>query len=325
MNPGMMGMMGQMGMPGAAPPKAEEKAEPPKPKIPKCFLHKNPNAKCKNCQRYLAAVKEAEEAEEKAKALAKSNFVADSEAVELTNMQHYNLGAQLRADILKAPYYKQTLAAMESFESIQEELYSVTHVEPMESASVPSPFMCCVYKLFSIKLGRSQITELLNTRESIYNRCAGVLYLRFGVDPNTLAPWLKNLLLDDEEFTTDMDKKRRFTFGEWIEGLLQDDKYYDFLMPRIPVQGRKSLENTLIMLPQFRERAKVNARILEEFFEQEVEACSNGDWLNGKVMEVITESQFYPYFVVKLEDGATENMSIGTVILKEPKESKESK
>merc|ERR1719473_2329999 len=318
-------MMGQMGMPGAAPPKAEEKAEPPKPKIPKCFLHKNPNAKCKNCQRYLAAVKEAEEAEAKAKEQAKSNFVADSDAVELTNIQHFNLGAQLRADILKAPYFKTTLATLESFEAVKEELMNVTHVEPMESASVPSPFMCCLFKLFSIKLTRSQINELLESRESVYLRCAGVLYLRFGVDPNTLAPWLKNLFLDEEELTTDMEQKRRQTIGEWVEGLVQDDKYYDFLMPRIPVQGRKSFENTLIMLPQFRERAKVNARILEEFFEMEVEACSNGDWLDGKVVEVNTDSQFYPYFVVKLEDGATEDMPIGMVILKDTKEPKDSK
>merc|ERR1719261_2398560 len=125
-------MMGQMPggvplSPGGVPPKAEEKAEPPKPKIPKCFLHKNPNAKCKNCQRYLAAVKEAEEAEEKARALAKNSFVADSEAVELTNMQHYNLGAQLRADILKSPYWKQTLATLESFEAVKEELFGATH------------------------------------------------------------------------------------------------------------------------------------------------------------------------------------------------------
>merc|ERR1719261_837616 len=273
---GQMGAPGAPGAPGQAPPKPEEKPEPVKPKIPKCLLHKNPNNKCKNCQRYLAAVKEAEEEEEKAKQLAKNSVQQDSEAVELTNMQHYNLGAQLRADILKAPYYKQSLATIESFESVKEELYNVTHVEPMESASVPSPFMCCVYKLFLLKLGRSQIKELLESRESVYLRCAGVLYLRFGVDPNTLSQWLKNLLLDDEELTTDMDKKRRFTFGEWIEGLLQDDKYYDFLMPRIPVQGRKSLENTLIMLPQFRERAKVNARILEEFFEVEVEAAPTG-------------------------------------------------
>ena len=45
-------------------------------------------------------------------------------------------------------------------------------------ASVPSPFMCCVYKLFLLKLGRSQIKELLESRESVYLRCAGVLYLR---------------------------------------------------------------------------------------------------------------------------------------------------
>merc|ERR1719201_2623134 len=117
--------MGQMppGAPGQAPPKAEEKPEPVKPKIPKCFLHKNPNAKCKNCQRYLAAVKEAEE-EEKARAAKKNNFVADSEAVELTNVQHFNLGAQLRADILKSPYYKGTLAELGSFEAIKEELLS---------------------------------------------------------------------------------------------------------------------------------------------------------------------------------------------------------
>jgi hypothetical protein len=191
--PGMMGMMGQM---PPAPPKAEEKPEPIKPKFPKCFLHKNPNAKCKNCQRYLAAVKEAEEEEEKARAAAKSNFVADSEAVELTNLQHFNLGAQLRADILKAPYYKQTLAVLESFEAVKEELASVvTHVEPMESVSVPSSFMCCLFKLFSIKLGRSQITELLESIDSVYVRCAGVLYLRFGVYPNTLAPCFNILLL----------------------------------------------------------------------------------------------------------------------------------
>merc|ERR1719387_3016177 len=144
-------MMGQMG--AQAPPKEEKKEEPVKPKIPKCFLHKNPNAKCKNCQRYLTAVKEAEEAEAKARAAAKNNAVSDSEAVELTNVQHFNLGAQLRADILKAPYYKQTLAELGSFEAIKEELLSVTHIEPMESVSVPSPFMCCLFKLFQIKLG----------------------------------------------------------------------------------------------------------------------------------------------------------------------------
>merc|ERR1719201_3146739 len=207
--------MMQMGAP--APPKAEEKPEPVKPKIPKCFLHKNPNAKCKNCQRYLAAVKEAEEEEEKARAAAKSSFVADSEAVELTNLQHFNLGAQLRADILKSPYWKQTLATLESFEAVKEELFGATHVEPMESVSVPSQFMCCLYKLFTIKLGRSQINELLESRDSVYIRCAGVLYLRFGVDPNTLAPWFKHLLLDDEELTAEMDKKRKQTFGEWVE------------------------------------------------------------------------------------------------------------
>merc|ERR1719238_1309101 len=123
----MMGMMPQQM--GGVPPKAEEKPEPVKPKIPKCFLHKNPNAKCKNCQRYLAAVKEAEEAEAKAKEQAKSNFVADSDAVELTNIQHFNLGARLRADILKAPYFKTTLATLESFEAVKEELFSVTHIE----------------------------------------------------------------------------------------------------------------------------------------------------------------------------------------------------
>merc|ERR1719238_2592651 len=117
----MMGMMPQQM--GGVPPKAEEKPEPVKPKIPKCFLHKQPNGKCKNCQRYLAAVKEAEEAE------AKANFVADSEAVELTNVQHFNLGAQLRADILKSPYWKQTLATLESFEAVKEELFGVTHIE----------------------------------------------------------------------------------------------------------------------------------------------------------------------------------------------------
>merc|ERR1719261_940720 len=126
---GQMGAPGAPGAPGQAPPKPEEKPEPAKPKIPKCFLHKNPNAKCKNCQRYLAAVKEAEEEEEKARAAAKSSFVADSEAVELTNTQHFNLGAQLRADILKAPYYKQTLAVLESFEAVKDDLLTVTHLE----------------------------------------------------------------------------------------------------------------------------------------------------------------------------------------------------
>merc|ERR1719359_88048 len=200
--PGMpnAGMPGQRPPPAAPPPKQEaDPAAPAKPKLPQCFLHKKPNSACKNCQRFLAA-KEAAEKEEADRANAAALQVADAEAVELTNTATFNFNAQLRTDILKSQYYKVKLMPLLFFEAVVNEVLTMaTHVEAMEASGVPSAFICCIYRLLTIKLTRSQIKFLLHARDSPYLRCAGVMYLRFGVDPNTLGQWLKNLMLDEEE------------------------------------------------------------------------------------------------------------------------------
>ena len=43
-------------------------------------------------------------------------------------------------------------------------------------------------------------------------------------------------------------------------------RYYDQVLPRMPVAAKRALENTLILLPQYRERSKLNKRIAEDFF-----------------------------------------------------------
>ena len=49
----------------------------------------------------------------------------------------------------------------------------------------------------------------------------------------------------------------------------------------------------------FWDLAEVNVRILEEFHEAEVEACTNGDWLLGQVIEVTTSAVAVQFILLR--------------------------
>ncbi|EER20703.1 conserved hypothetical protein [Perkinsus marinus ATCC 50983] len=98
------------------------------------------------------------------------------------------------------------------------------------SLTVPSTMFCCLYRLFVMRINSKVLGQLINYHGAPYVRCAGFLYVRFGLSPRDYWSFLQPHLLDDEEFTPGCDKGRIITMGEYVEKLLTEDRYYSLLI-----------------------------------------------------------------------------------------------
>ncbi|EER13432.1 hypothetical protein Pmar_PMAR010534, partial [Perkinsus marinus ATCC 50983] len=68
---------------------------------------------------------------------------------------------------------------------------------------------------------------------------------------------------------------------------------------------------------QFRERQKQNKSVLDKFHATaKIEACSNGDWLTGEVVDVLGPTTNRVRVKCRLEDGSIEEIPLGMVVLK---------
>jgi len=74
--------------------------------------------------------------------------------------------------------------------------------------------------------GKDGLKRLIESPESPYIRCCGFLYVRFGLPHDQLLGWLGEYLIDDEEFKPSPDSDYKTTIGEYVEGLMNQDKYY---------------------------------------------------------------------------------------------------
>jgi pre-mRNA-splicing factor 38B len=94
-------------------------------------------------------------------------------------------------------------------------------------------------------------------------RAAGFLYIRFCCDPKYMFAWFKKHLLDDEgtyillciilffvlkEFKPGADKNSpNITIGDYVEGLLNNQEYYNTRLPRIPTKYETKLKAKLLI------------------------------------------------------------------------------
>lgn len=124
-------------------------------------------------------------------------------------------------------------------------------------------------------------------------------------------------VLDDEEFKPSPDSEFRTTIGEYVEGLLSQEKYYNTVLPRLPMGVKRQLEVHLAPIGQYRHRTKSNKNILDEFRRPgtRVEADVRGDWLEGRVVEVDDDPPTRIKIRIRLEDGTEEYAHLGRVIL----------
>jgi pre-mRNA-splicing factor 38B len=150
----------------------------------------------------------------------------------------------------------------------------------------------------------------------------GFLFIRFGMNHDILWSWLGEYVLDDEEFKPSPDSEWRTTVGEYVEGLLSQDKYYSTVVPRLPMSTKRNLEAKLAPVAQCRKRTRANKGILDIYAEEgtkveAIRANSNGEWDRATVVELVHDNPSRLKVMLRFEDNTEEMVHLGKVILKD--------
>lgn len=310
----------------------------------KCHLHKKAKDSCKFCKKYKEAADEIANAQNGAKEKqetkrrrkpdrAISEEGADPNAargpLEIANTKNFGFGGLLQTHVVECAHFK-SLLTLENFDQLVDETFNfATSVEPYNTGSgtVPSALFCCVYRFFTLGLDDRMLRRLLNSQESAYLRCAGFLYVRFGLPHEALWDWLGEYVLDDEVFQPTQDSDQKTTIGDYVESILAGDKYFNTVFPRLPNSTRRKLEEKLAPVPQYRKRTKANKEILDVYREvgTKIEACIDGDWLRGSVMELDDDRPTRIKVQVRLEDGTEDSIHLGMMIVADNRTSKKAR
>lgn len=295
----------------------------------RCHLHTKPKNGCKFCQRHTELVNEIKEE----KAALREKFISDvrnakkerkdpeiARGLEIANPATYGFPPLFQNHVVESTHFKM-LMGIDSLDTIVDEIFRFAEsVEPYmpNSATVPTPLFCCLYRLLTYGLNGHQLRRLLENEQSPYIRCAGFLFIRFGLPPDKLWPWLSEYILDEELLRPNKGLPVAITVGEYVESLLVQERYYNVVMPRCPVVMKRRLEEKLAQVPQYRKRSQANQRNLDAYREPgtDVEMCTeDGDWREGEVLELVDDKSSRLKVKVKLKGGVEEVVHIGKVIL----------
>ncbi|CAP26741.2 Protein CBG06437 [Caenorhabditis briggsae] len=136
------------------------------------------------------------------------------------NQVTMNLNTLVLENIRESYYYKNNLVEIDSFQTLVEQIfYQVKHLEPWEKGTrrlqgmtgmcggvrgvgaggVVSSAYCLLYRLFNLRITRKQLISMLNSRQSVYIRGIGFMYIRYTQPPADLWYWLEPYLDDDSE------------------------------------------------------------------------------------------------------------------------------
>lgn len=332
MMPMMPGMVPGMGLPavpeaagkarptGKAPPSEQVPKANPTPDVPKCHLHNKPQPyQCRFCKRWKEALKMIA----KAKADAVEKYANENaDVVEVTNTTTYNISTVLRDHILKCGYFKNTLLNMDDFNAVIDEIYDhAEHAEPYSvgSNTLPSSLFCALYKMFTMRLTEQQLRTLMEHQDSPYIRCCGFLYVRFGFSADKMWDWYQDYFCDEAIFMPGTDKDRTMTVGEYCETLLTEDKYFNTVLPRLPVKYKNRFGMMLGNMDEFRKRQRSNRHILETYRQPhlKVEVYRKNEWESASIVECIDEVPTRVMIRVRLDDGTEENFPLGYVVIGE--------
>ncbi|PFH34818.1 PRP38 family protein [Besnoitia besnoiti] len=300
--------------------------------VNRCHLHTKPQLHCKFCRKYKSFAQQLGILQKRELRQQEDDDVQKRNMVEMTDTTTFNVNALLRSNILASEYFKSLHELKTVPEVVEEIVQYAQHAEPYCSGSsrAPSTLFCCLYKLFTMKLANKQLEQLLDNYDSPYVRCTGFLYLRYVHPPEKLWKWFEPYFLDDEEFAASADPKRTTTIGEYVESLLTEDKYFNTVLPRLPVKVKNLYGTQVMAMDEHRKRKAHNMQDINRFVPgAAVQACSKGDWLEGEIISVDLESRPGGAWV-QLEDGSEELIDLGLVILieslkKESKKEKKSK
>lgn len=171
------------------------------------------------------------------------------------------------------------------------------------------------------------LRRLVESQDSPYIRCAGFLFIRYALPPDHLWPWCAEFLCDTEEFQLNKSggNTETTTIGEFVEGLLGEEKYFSTILPRLPNSVKKLLEAKLAPIPQYRKRTLANYDLLDIYRREDVNVEVNpaGEWMPANTVVLLESNPSRVRCVVRLRDGTEETVQLGRMILTDTSFSKQ--
>ncbi|XP_043196424.1 pre-mRNA-splicing factor 38B-like [Amphibalanus amphitrite] len=182
------------------------------------------------------------------------------------NEKTMNLNTLLLTNIQSSHYFKVNLFEYKTYHEVIDEIYyKVTHLEPWEKGSrktagqsgmcggvrgvgvggIVSTAFSCLYKLFTLRLTRKQVTGLLNHTDSPYLRGLGFMYLRYTQPPADLWGWFEPFLEDEEMIDVKAGGGEEMMMGVLVRKMLTKLDWYGTLFPRIPVPIQMKIQKQL--------------------------------------------------------------------------------
>eukprot|EP00918_Siedleckia_nematoides_P088570 GHVU01194749.1.p1 GENE.GHVU01194749.1~~GHVU01194749.1.p1 ORF type:complete len:408 (-),score=72.36 GHVU01194749.1:76-1299(-) len=302
--------------------------------IPRCHLHTKPQLECKLCRKFKNSGSKVARMQMQREQALQPLGQEKKNIVELVKDKDskFGLNTMLAQNILNSDYYK-SLYRLTTFENVVDEIWTYAkHAEPNVAANnrAPSTLFCCLFKLFIMRLTETQVQTLLEHTDSPYIRCVGFLYLRYGAPPEKLWSWFEPWFLDDEQFASGADGKITTTVGEYAQNLISEDKYFNTVLPRIPLKIKSTCGANLMAMEQHRKHKRENKANLDRFEPgTPLLACSKGQWVNAEVRDIVEHVEGRLLCAVNLPDGTSEEIDFGLVRLiehqEEPQEPQEAR
>ncbi|KAH9495534.1 PRP38 pre-mRNA processing factor 38 domain-containing protein B [Bulinus truncatus] len=186
------------------------------------------------------------------------------------NDKTMNLNTLILTNIQSSPYFKVQLFELKTFHEVVDEIYyRVEHLEPWEKGSrktagqtgmcggvrgvgaggIVSSAYCLLFKLFTLKLTKKQVNNLITHGDSPYIRGLGFMYIRYTQTPSDLWDWYEPYLDDEEELDVKAGGGHVMTIGEMLRQWLVKLEWYSTLFPRIPVPVQKDIDQKLRTKP----------------------------------------------------------------------------
>jgi len=231
----------------------------------------------------------------------------------------YNMKPLLAENILSSDYFKSLYRFKTYHEVIDETCRFCKNVEPLMVglSRKPSTAFCILYKFFSMELTVRQVQGLLDYEDNAFVRCIGFLYLRYLLPAKDLWKWYSPYFDDEMEFSPGADGKV-LMMKDFVCNLLQLQKYYSTLLPRIPVKIERAYKKRLMQRELIKKRDADNECFRGQLTAgMEVRAqWQDLKWYTAVIDECLENTKYLVTFT-EYEDQC--EVSIGQIQLKKKK------
>jgi len=169
------------------------------------------------------------------------------------NRRNYNIDPILHQNILMSDYFKYVNREVHSYQALATEtIKECQHIEPYSGyghRKLPSDAFCFMMKMCMMRVTEMQLKELIDPRSNVYVRAVAFLYLRYTCVPKELWEWYQPFL--EEETPIKVSKTpsdEPLSMGKLLLNLLLDQRYFDTMLPRIPVPVFRDIQAKVIAL-----------------------------------------------------------------------------